>query len=78
MESENRLRFRAAFLACRRHRIDLNILFDHNPTLFQAHLVEFVNQIKEIDYLNLFLSGLKEEDVTVTMYKPLVATFTQS
>ena len=72
--SSNRFRYRAAFLACRRHRIDLNILYDHDPAAFREHLADFVSQIKEIDYLNLFLSGLKDEDVNVTMYRPLVAT----
>lgn len=67
-----RSRYRAAFLSCRRHRIDLNILYDHSPSPFRSHLTEFVNQVHEVDYLNLFLSGLKEEDVTETMYKPLV------
>ncbi|KAL8292997.1 hypothetical protein RQP46_000691 [Phenoliferia psychrophenolica] len=66
------LRFRAAFLSCRRHRIDLNILYDHNPQSLLDHLAEFVSQVKQVDYLNLFLSGLKNEDVTVTMYKPLL------
>ncbi|BGP02142.1 Putative elongator complex protein 1 [Rhodotorula toruloides] len=66
-------RYRAAFLLCRRHRIDLNILHDHDPEAFVANLHDFVSQVKDIDYLNLFLSGLKDEDVTKTMYKPLVA-----
>jgi len=69
-----RKRYRAAFLACRRHRIDLNILFDHDPSSFQANLADFVAQVKEVDHLNLFLSGLKDEDVTATMYRPLIAS----
>lgn len=67
------VRYRAAFLACRRHRIDLNILYDRSPALFRSHLDDFVSQIKQVDHLNLFLSGLKNEDVTATMYRPLVA-----
>lgn len=66
------MQYRAAFLTCRRHRIDLNILYDHDPQSLLAHLPEFVSQVKQVDYLNLFLSGLKNEDVTVTMYKPLL------
>ncbi|GAA6062845.1 hypothetical protein JCM10212_001851 [Sporobolomyces blumeae] len=61
-------RFRSAFLLCRKHRIDLNLLYDHNPTFFKAHLTEFVDQVRDVDHLNLFLSGLKDEDVTQTMY----------
>ncbi|ORY54599.1 IKI3 family-domain-containing protein [Leucosporidium creatinivorum] len=67
-------RYRAAFLACRRHRIDLNILYDHDPASFKANLADFVAQVKEVDHLNLFLSGLKDEDVTSTMYRPLIAS----
>ncbi|GJN92512.1 hypothetical protein Rhopal_005542-T1 [Rhodotorula paludigena] len=65
-------RYRAAFLLCRRHRIDLNLLHDHDPGAFVASLHDFVSQIKDVDHLNLFLSGLKDEDVTETMYRPLV------
>ncbi|SCV71454.1 BQ2448_3042 [Microbotryum intermedium] len=68
----SRCHYRTAFLTCRRHRIDLNILYDHKPSTFRAQLSDFVTQVKEVDYLNLFLSGLKDEDVTKTMYKPLM------
>lgn len=67
-------RYRSAFLLCRRHRIDLSILHDHDPEAFKAHLSDFVTQVKDVDHLNLFLSGLKDEDVTKTMYRPLVAS----
>ncbi|GAA5883430.1 hypothetical protein JCM3774_004277 [Rhodotorula dairenensis] len=67
-------RYRSAFLLCRRHRIDLNILHDHDPAAFTAHLSDFITQVKDVDHLNLFLSGLKDEDVTKTMYRPLVAS----
>ncbi|KAI5477208.1 elongator complex protein 1 [Pseudohyphozyma bogoriensis] len=70
----NNHRFRAAFLACRKHRIDLNLLHDHDPQSFLSHLSEFVDQVKDVDYLNLFLSGLKNVDVTTTMYRPLIDT----
>jgi elongator complex protein 1 len=46
----------------------LNILIDHNPEQFCAMISEFVQQIPEVDYLNLFITGFKEEDVTKTMY----------
>ncbi|GAA5993070.1 hypothetical protein JCM10908_003090 [Rhodotorula pacifica] len=66
-------RYRSAFLLCRRHRIDLNILHDHDPKAFTAHLSDFISQVKDVDHLNLFFSGLKDEDVTKTMYCPLIA-----
>jgi elongator complex protein 1 len=60
--------YRGAFLACRKHRIDLNILIDHAFDQFCEMVDEFITQIKEPDYLNLFITGLKDEDVTLTMY----------
>ncbi|KAF9295803.1 hypothetical protein BGZ74_010603 [Mortierella antarctica] len=60
--------FRTAFITCRKHRIDLNILYDHNPKVFMDNVAEFVKQVKEVDYLNLFLSFLRNEDVTQTLY----------
>ncbi|GAA5832721.1 hypothetical protein JCM11251_005735 [Rhodosporidiobolus azoricus] len=65
-------RFRSAFLLCRKHRIDLNILHDHSPSSFRTSLHEFIDQIKDVDHLNLFLSGLKDEDVGRTMYRELM------
>lgn len=52
-------KYREAFLTCRKHRIDLNILYDHDPAAFMQHLTSFVEQIDAVDYINLFLSGLK-------------------
>ncbi|KAF9995387.1 hypothetical protein BGZ80_001407 [Entomortierella chlamydospora] len=60
--------FRTAFLTCRKHRIDLNILYDHNPKVFMDNVAEFVKQVKEVDHLILFLSSLRSEDVTQTLY----------
>ncbi|KAG0325923.1 hypothetical protein BGZ99_010376 [Dissophora globulifera] len=60
--------FRTAFVTCRKHRIDLNILYDLNPKVFMDNVGEFVKQVKDVDYLNLFLSFLRNEDVTKTLY----------
>ncbi|RUP46125.1 hypothetical protein BC936DRAFT_147332 [Jimgerdemannia flammicorona] len=60
--------YRAAFLACRKHRVDLNILFDYSPSLFLEKIGTFVAHLQEVDFLNLFLSSLRNEDVTITMY----------
>lgn len=51
--------YREAFLVCRRHRIDLNILCDHDRSAFLQDLGLFVDQIDSVEYLNLFISGLK-------------------
>lgn len=50
--------WRKAFLSCRKHRIDLIILVDHSPEGFFADLPGFVEQINDVDYINLFLTGV--------------------
>ncbi|CAE7213541.1 unnamed protein product [Rhizoctonia solani] len=50
--------FRKAFLACRKHRIDLHVLVEYALTTFTHDPATFVDQIPEVDYLNLFLTGL--------------------
>ncbi|KAI7821425.1 IKI3 family-domain-containing protein [Kickxella alabastrina] len=62
-------RYRDALLACRVSRIDMNILYDHNADQLSADFAEFVAQINDPDLLNLFVSGLRDENVTRTMYK---------
>ncbi|KAI9099473.1 IKI3 family-domain-containing protein [Phlyctochytrium arcticum] len=57
-----------AFVLCRKHRIDMNLLVDHAPLKFRENVKVFVEQISDPDHLNLFISSLRDEDVTVTMY----------
>ncbi|KAM3588825.1 putative elongator complex protein 1 [Umbelopsis sp. WA50703] len=63
-----RIDYRSAFLDCRTNRIDLNILYDENPKLFMDNAETILSQVHEVDHINLFLSNLRNEDVTVTMY----------
>jgi elongator complex protein 1 len=51
--------YRTAFLACRSHRVDMNILHDHAPAQFLQSVGLFVDQVKKIEHLDLFLSALK-------------------
>ena len=53
----------------RKHRINMNILFDHNPDGFLKNLAEFVKQVDTPALLNLFLTELNEDDTTATFYK---------
>uniref|UniRef100_A0A8C1FHC5 Elongator complex protein 1 n=1 Tax=Cyprinus carpio carpio TaxID=630221 RepID=A0A8C1FHC5_CYPCA len=62
------LRFKDAFECMRKLRINLNLIYDHNPTVFLANIEVFLKQIDSINYINLFLTELKEEDTTTTMY----------
>ncbi|KAJ3499885.1 hypothetical protein NLJ89_g10033 [Agrocybe chaxingu] len=48
--------YRKAFFACRKHRIDLNVIVDHNPEKFLGDIPSFVDQIPEVDHLNLMLT----------------------
>jgi hypothetical protein len=48
-----------AFVHCRKHRIDLNILYDEDPSRLLANLELFVDQIKDADHLNLLLASFK-------------------
>ncbi|KAF2833535.1 elongator complex protein 1 [Ophiobolus disseminans] len=61
--------YSAAFLACRNQRVDMNILHDHHPERFLANVKIAINQIKRVEYIDLLLSQLRNEDVSETMYK---------
>lgn len=63
-----------AFIACRTHRIDLDLLHDYDRDLFYKNTELFVNQIKKVEYLDLFVSCLHDEDVSVTKYKDTLVT----
>ncbi|KAI5965550.1 ELP1 [Candida pseudojiufengensis] len=58
-----------AFIACRTHRIDLDILHDYDTTLFFNNIELFIKQVSKVEYLDLFVSCLHEEDVTQTKYR---------
>ncbi|RLV91418.1 Elongator complex protein 1 [Spathaspora sp. JA1] len=68
--------FKQAFLACRTHRIDLDILHDYDPELFFNNIKLFVGQIEKVEYLDLFVSCLHEEDTTATKYKDTINQIT--
>ncbi|CCJ31569.1 unnamed protein product, partial [Pneumocystis jirovecii] len=67
-ESIKLKKYNHAFLSCRTHRIDTNILYDYNPSQFLNNVHLFINQIDSSEYLNLFLSTLKEDNLTETLY----------
>lgn len=62
------LRFKDAFECMRKLRINLNLIYDHNPAVFLENVEMFLKQIDCINHINLFLTELKEEDTTKTMY----------
>jgi elongator complex protein 1 len=48
-----------AFSYCRSQRVDMNILYDHKPEQFLENTGLFLDQLKDISYIDLFLSSLK-------------------
>uniref|UniRef100_A0A669QRK3 Elongator complex protein 1 n=1 Tax=Phasianus colchicus TaxID=9054 RepID=A0A669QRK3_PHACC len=64
----DRLMFREAFQCMRKLRINLNLLYDHNPKVFLENIETFIKQIDSVNYINLFFTELKDEDFTKTMY----------
>ncbi|KAM3163870.1 Elongator complex protein 1 [Lachancea thermotolerans] len=58
-----------ALMSCRTHRVHLDILHDYAPDLFYENLEHFINDIGKGEHLDLFISCLTEEDVTITKYK---------
>lgn len=52
----------------RKQRINLNIIVDHNPVEFFKNINNFIEEISNINWLNLFLSDLQNQDFTKTMY----------
>ncbi|CAH0724919.1 unnamed protein product, partial [Brenthis ino] len=57
-----------AFDLMRKQRINLNLIFDHDPDLFIKSIDVFLESIKNNSWLNLFLTDLENIDVTKTMY----------
>ena len=68
-ENINNKKYKIAFLACRNQRVDMNILHDHAPQQFLSSVGLFIDQVKKVEHIDLFLSQLREEDVSKTMYK---------
>lgn len=51
--------YRKGFLACRNNRVDMNILHDHDPQQFMSSVGLFIDQIKKVEWIDLFLSQLR-------------------
>ncbi|XP_062249522.1 elongator complex protein 1 [Platichthys flesus] len=62
------LRFKEAFECMKKLRINLNLIYDHNPKVFLENMDTFIKQLNSINLINLFLTELKDEDTTSTMY----------
>ena len=57
--------FDTAFTMMRRQKVDLNVIVDMDPLHFlETGIEKFIDQVKSIDHLNLFISCLQDWDVT--------------
>ena len=52
-------RYDEAFSACRSHRVDMNIIHDHDPLRFLTDIGLFVDQVTKVEHIDLFLSQLR-------------------
>jgi elongator complex protein 1 len=52
-------KYKMAFIACRNNRVDLNLLHDYAPTQFLECIELFVEQLKKVEHIDLFLSQLR-------------------
>ncbi|KAK8077427.1 IKI3 family protein [Apiospora saccharicola] len=71
------MNYARAFSYCRTQRVDMNVLYDHRPQQFLDNVTAFLDQLEDVTYIDLFLSSLRDEDVTQTMYvntKPAKST----
>lgn len=57
--SINKGKYKRAFLVCRSQRVDMNILYDHDPSAFLANVGLFTNQLNKVEHMDLFLSQLR-------------------
>ena len=51
-----------AFRMLRQHKIDINLIYDVNPEKFMTNIAKFVSEVKQVDYMNLFINSLTDED----------------
>ncbi|XP_076249707.1 elongator complex protein 1 [Calliopsis andreniformis] len=64
----NNYNYLLAFDLMRRQRINLNLIYDHDPKKFVENADKFVEQVAKPNWLSLLLSELTNEDVTTTIY----------
>ena len=55
----NDKKYKKAFLACRTQRVDLNIIHDHDAQQFINSVGLFIDQVRKVEHIDLFLSSLK-------------------
>ncbi|VDM09694.1 unnamed protein product, partial [Wuchereria bancrofti] len=64
----NDLHFKDAAVIMKKHRIDMNLLYDHNPEFFMKYIGQFVEGMGSAELLNLFVASLNNDNVTLGIY----------
>ncbi|GMM53061.1 Elongator subunit [Starmerella bacillaris] len=71
------LDYSRAFIECKTHRIDMNLLYDLDPKQFESNVQLVVEQLRSEANIDLFLSSLEDVDVTLTKYVDTGKTSTE-
>lgn len=58
-QSISNKKYKNAFLSCRSHRVDMNIIHDHDPEAFIRDIELFIDQVGKVEHIDLFLSQLR-------------------
>ena len=56
----NRGNFKDAFETIRTHKLDLNLLYDIDPAMFEENAEAILTGIGKVDYINLFVTQMKD------------------
>jgi len=54
----------------KRQRVDMNLIYDHDPEKFKQNTKKFIDLVDDAELLNLFVFGLTEEDSTRKKFLP--------
>ena len=54
-----RLMFKKAFMLMHRHRINMNLICDHNRKVFLENVKLFIEQISSVTHLNQFITDIQ-------------------
>ena len=50
--------YNTAFALCRKHKINLNFIYDINPSSFISNINTFISKVSKPEYINLFINSL--------------------
>lgn len=51
--------YKKAFLICRIHRVDFNIIYDHAPEQFIEDIDLVIDELRKKEFIDLFLAQLR-------------------